>query len=77
VVSDATRRPFGPPPGLCGTCRHAHRIETRAASVFWLCERSLTDPAYVRYPALPMLRCAGFEPRDAKPATARVSGAGG
>jgi len=32
--------------------------------VFRLCERSATDPAYPRYPALPVLRCPGFEPVD-------------
>jgi hypothetical protein len=32
--------------------------------VFWLCERSVTDPTYPRYPPLPVLRRAGFEPRD-------------
>jgi hypothetical protein len=56
------RRPSGPPAGLCAACRHSHRIETRGGSVFRLCERSLTDPAYARYPVLPMLRCTGFEP---------------
>jgi hypothetical protein len=36
--------------------------------VFWRCERSLTEPAYPRYPALPMLRCTGFEPTEVEPA---------
>ena len=50
------------PPGLCGECRHARRIETRNGPVFRLCERSKSDPAYPRYPALPVVRCPGFEP---------------
>ena len=54
-----------PPPGLCGFCSHSRVITTARGSVFRLCERSATDPAYPRYPALPMLRCAGFEPRGA------------
>ena len=54
----------GPPPGLCGGCRHARRIETARGSRFWLCERSFEDPAFPRYPALPVLRCAGFEPGE-------------
>ncbi|MEO8437461.1 MAG: hypothetical protein ABI562_03315 [Chloroflexota bacterium] len=49
-------------PGLCGACRHSQVIETRRGSVFRLCRRSLTDPAFPRYPQLPVLRCAGFEP---------------
>jgi hypothetical protein len=28
-----------------------------------MCERSKTDPAYPKYPRLPVLECAGFEPR--------------
>jgi hypothetical protein len=30
--------------------------------VFWLCRRSETDPAFPRYPALPVLACTGYEP---------------
>jgi hypothetical protein len=63
----APRRRSGPDPGLCGSCRHSRLIETRTGSVFRLCERSVTDPAYPRYPALPVLRCAGFEPSDPSP----------
>jgi hypothetical protein len=50
------------PPGLCGSCRHSRRLETRAGSAFRLCERAATDPTYPRYPALPVVSCRGFEP---------------
>jgi hypothetical protein len=30
-----------------------------------MCERSRLDPAFPRYPSLPVLACAGFEPNDA------------
>lgn len=50
-----------PPPGLCGRCRHARRIENRRGSVFHMCERSRTDPRFPRYPRLPVLKCIGFE----------------
>jgi hypothetical protein len=30
--------------------------------VFSLCRRSREDPAYPRYPRLPVLTCAGHEP---------------
>jgi hypothetical protein len=33
-------------------------------SVFYLCERSLTDPAYPKYPRLPVLECAGYDRVD-------------
>jgi hypothetical protein len=35
-------------------------VETRRGSRFYMCERSRTDPAYPRYPRLPVTRCAGF-----------------
>ena len=46
--------------GLCGTCIHARRIESATGSVFLLCRLSTVDPSFVRYPALPVLRCGGF-----------------
>jgi len=54
----------GPAPGLCGACRHSRVVETRRGTTFRLCERSTTDPRYPRYPTLPVVRCAGFEPGD-------------
>jgi hypothetical protein len=30
-----------------------------------MCDRSRTDDAYPRYPRLPVLECAGHEPRQA------------
>ena len=75
-MTDPTGRPArehsGPPPGLCAACCHTRRVETRAGSLFWLCERSLVDPIYTRYPALPVLRCTGFEPRDREGAIERA-----
>lgn len=47
--------------GLCGTCRHAHRVVSDRGSCFLLCGRAAEDPRFARYPRLPVLRCAGFE----------------
>jgi hypothetical protein len=47
--------------GLCAVCRHARVVGSRRGSRFWLCSRSRTDPQFPRYPALPVLRCAGHE----------------
>ena len=55
-------RKQGPPPGLCGTCRHARVITSGRGSVFFLCRLSEVDPSFPRYPALPVLRCRGYEP---------------
>jgi hypothetical protein len=52
-----------PPAGLCDSCRHQQVVTTGRGSRFSLCRRSKTDPAYPKYPRLPVLRCAGFEPR--------------
>ncbi len=52
-----------PPAGLCGHCRHA-RILRSARSAFLLCARAAGDPAFARYPRLPVLACAGFEPGE-------------
>ena len=46
-------------PGLCTRCIHAHRVPSRT-SVYWRCGLAETDARYVRYPRLPVLRCAGF-----------------
>jgi hypothetical protein len=48
-------------PGLCGSCRWARIIVSGKGSTFQLCTRSSFDPAYPKYPRLPVLRCAGFE----------------
>ncbi len=49
-------------PGLCGTCRMARRITTAKGSTFIYCTRADADPAYVKYPRLPVLACPGFVP---------------
>lgn len=54
--------------GLCDGCRHQRLVPNTRGSVFSLCERSREDPAYPRYPRIPVLSCPGFEPRDEPPA---------
>jgi len=66
---EAPDDPRGPSPGLCGICRHSRRIQTTRGSIFWLCERSASDPRFPRYPALPVIRCDGFEEIDRGPRT--------
>jgi hypothetical protein len=51
-----------PSPGLCATCRQSRMVVSGKGSTFWLCRRSDTDPAYPRYPALPVIRCSGHDP---------------
>jgi GrpB-like predicted nucleotidyltransferase (UPF0157 family) len=46
--------------GLCCDCLHARRVESVRSSVFFLCELSLSDPRFPRYPRLPILSCSGY-----------------
>lgn len=47
--------------GLCLSCRWSQRIHNRKGSTFHRCGRADFDPAFVKYPPLPVLRCPGFE----------------
>jgi hypothetical protein len=46
--------------GLCDSCKHQKLIRNTRGGVFSLCERSKTDPAYPKYPRLPVKECAGY-----------------
>jgi len=47
--------------GLCLLCLHVRTIQSGKGSMFWLCERSKDDARFRKYPALPVVRCDGFE----------------
>jgi hypothetical protein len=53
-----------PDAGLCGGCRHARLNQTRRGPVYLRCQLASLDPAYPRYPRLPVLRCAGYQPTE-------------
>lgn len=56
-----------PDAGLCDRCRYQQLVPNSRGSVFSLCRRSRTDPAFPRYPRLPVLSCPGFEPASDPP----------
>ncbi|MGE5232502.1 MAG: hypothetical protein ACM3OB_00165 [Acidobacteriota bacterium] len=59
---------LGLDPGLCGRCRHRELLSSER-STFLRCGLAAVDPRFVRYPGLPVLRCAGFAPEaEAVPA---------
>jgi hypothetical protein len=47
--------------GLCDTCVHQQLVRNTRGSTFSLCRRSRDDPAYPRYPRMPVLECRGHE----------------
>jgi hypothetical protein len=65
----------GPPAGLCDSCRFQRVVATTRGSRFSLCQRSREDPAYPRYPRLPVLECAGYERGSSERASSGTSGA--
>jgi hypothetical protein len=46
--------------GLCVDCLHARRIDSAKGSQFFLCQLSQTNPAFPKYPRLPVLICSGY-----------------
>ncbi len=50
--------------GLCFSCRWMRRVTNRRGSTFFRCGRADSDPRFPRYPALPVLACAGYERRS-------------
>jgi hypothetical protein len=47
--------------GLCCECLHARVVRSDRGALFYQCSRSAADPAYPKYPRLPVLVCRGFE----------------
>lgn len=56
--------------GLCASCLYARPIESDRGSIFILCELSLVDPWFPKYPRLPVLSCQGYIRGMANPPTA-------
>ncbi len=46
--------------GLCATCSFMRQMTSDRGSFFYLCGRSLTEPSFPKYPALPVLQCVGY-----------------
>lgn len=56
-----------PDVGLCADCVHMRVVENVQGSRFYLCRKSFADPAFPRYPRLPVRECAGFDPAGRYP----------
>jgi hypothetical protein len=55
------------PVGLCRRCAHAQIVASSRGSRFYLCRLSYTNPAFPRYPPLPVVQCTGFVASDTDP----------
>lgn len=51
--------------GLCLDCQHSRQIKSDRGTEFYMCQLSATDPRFPKYPALPVVSCAGYLPKDA------------
>ena len=65
---------LGTHPGLCATCVHL-RLLRSPRSTFARCAKAERDPAFPRYPRLPVVACAGHRPapREEAPAPPRMA----
>jgi hypothetical protein len=54
-------------PGLCGHCEHARAVTSARGSTFWRCSVHDRDPAWPKYPPLPVLRCPKHAPLPTPP----------
>jgi hypothetical protein len=46
---------------LCETCKYKREVRT-PRSRFLLCEMSLTDADFPKYPPQPVIQCGGYRP---------------
>jgi hypothetical protein len=65
--------PMTDPAGLCAQCRHCQQVTNARGSTFFRCGRADSEPAFVRYPRLPVSRCAGCEPLPDSTAAQRTT----
>ena len=49
---------------LCETCQSLREVTTPKGSRFLLCQLSLGNPSYPKYPPQPVVRCDGYRPAD-------------
>ncbi|MFP6603225.1 MAG: hypothetical protein VB862_11910 [Pirellulaceae bacterium] len=54
-------------PSLCTRCSHVKEVVSGSGSRFLLCQLTFTDPRFSKYPAQPVVDCAGFEQQTPQP----------
>jgi hypothetical protein len=63
---DDSRRNADQRVGLCVRCEFMRQVRSDRGSTFYLCERSLSDPRFAKYPRLPVLECPGYVPKKSE-----------
>ena len=56
---------YTPSAGLCETCVNVRIVESGKGSRFYLCRLSSVNPAFPKYPRLPVLQCRGYVRNEA------------
>lgn len=51
------------PAGLCATCEHL-RLLASSRSAFVRCGLAEVDPAFPRYPSIPVVACPGYSKKS-------------
>ena len=46
---------------LCTSCVHHRQVISGKGSRFLLCQKSLVDPRFAKYPPQPVIKCVGYE----------------
>jgi hypothetical protein len=46
--------------GLCADCEYSKIVRSDRGAAFYQCLHSFTDPAFPKYPRLPVLKCSGY-----------------
>jgi hypothetical protein len=53
--------------GLCAECRFHTHVRSNRGKEYHLCGYAKEDPAFPKYPRLPVLKCSGYlSAKDAK-----------
>lgn len=51
----------------CDACAYVREIISGTGSRFLLCELSLSDKRFAKYPPQPVIRCEGYRALDERP----------
>ncbi len=54
------------PDSLCESCQNMREVTTPKGSRFLLCQLSLTDARYPKYPPQPVVRCQGYQSTESE-----------